>query len=124
MSRVAIDPAVEVAVRQFVATFVVKPKRERAELMLLHRDREKRVAALQALPEWLDPETSSEVDAPDPRLAGVTGFVIDGGDLRSTTFGAAAAVFAGGFGGLFVASTGRLALHVPEIGAATLCVAR
>lgn len=125
--RPATDEAARAAVTRFVELFVVKHKRERFTIGLLHRTRQRRYEAIQGVYEWTDPALRTT-------LAGNTGFpqhlrerfddlhgiIIDGSSARHVTVAGAAVLVMGEFGAIFIADEAPVALLFAEIGSPTL----
>jgi hypothetical protein len=112
----------------FLDGFVVKTKRERARKLLLGTS-EQRIAALQKLPEWLEPALQTELKGKsaspqqlEARFGKLEGHLIDHSGVCRVTIDEAQGVADGGFGALFISDNGKVGLQIPEVGAPTLTV--
>ena len=120
--------AVETAVMRFVATFVLKSNRKRAQRLLLGRP-ERLIETLQELPEWVEPSSRSDLDGNtgfpqhvQKRFGDLRGVLMNEHHACSVTIAGAVSLSSGGFGALFVADSAAIALLIPEFGAPTLCM--
>ena len=119
---------VEAAVKRFVATFVLKSKRERAQRFLLGHP-ERRIETLEQLPDWVEPSSRSDLDGNagfpqhvQTRFGDLRGVLVNDHDACSVTIAGAVSLSTGKLGALFVADNADIALLVPEIGPPTLCM--
>jgi hypothetical protein len=118
---------VDDAVARFVAEFVVTSKRERARMLLVHDDRQRRIEGLQTLYKWLRREATTELGggAGFPhrlreRFGEVRGILVREGDALTVGVPHAAFLATGTSGALFLADATRMALLFPEVGPPTL----
>ncbi len=112
---------------RFLADVVIMHKRERARMLLTHRDRERRIEGLQRLPGWLRPETMTELGGaagfPDrllQRFGEIPGILVRESGALLVNAPHAAFLASGGSGALFLADAEPMALVFPEVGPPTL----
>ena len=122
------DAAARAAVQRFVTIFVDASRRERVAAMLVHKQREKRIAMIQTVYKWIDPAWRTELERDtgfpvqlEKRFGALLGIVIDEIGARHVTIAEAAAVAAGRFGAIFIADARPIAVLFPEVGPPTLC---
>jgi hypothetical protein len=117
------------AVKRFVALFVVENRRERAPMVLLHRDWRRRLRAIWNLSRWIDGAYSRELDGSSgspqhlrERFGDMRGILLDERCARHVTVAGAAILAAvSGFGALFIADTKPIAIIFEEVGHPTVC---
>lgn len=113
-----------VTLDDFVDAFVIERQRIRARKLLLG-DSEQRIAAIQRLPEWLDPGvcvtavTSRDLKA---KFSGLQGRLFDHARVSRVAIDDAETYAGGGFGAVFISDDNKVALLIPEVGESALCV--